>query len=73
MLVPKPVQAEDEPVQAKDDFQIWLRKQEELKKNIQQVCSRYGSSVKKNSVPFGSLMFDPSHQLLFCRNAKVGC
>ena len=62
------------PKQNEEEFNIWLTKQEELKKNIKEVCSKYSGTsmdLRSNSLPIGSLMYDSKHQLLFCRNAKV--
>ena len=54
------------------EYYDWLEKQSKLKQNIKKVCRKYGSSVKK-SVPSSEFMFDSENNLLFCRNAKVGC
>jgi len=52
-------------------YKSWLKKQDKLKQNIKKVCNKYGSSLRK-SVPSAEFMFDSEHNLLFCRNAKVG-
>jgi len=54
-----------------EELRNWLDTQERLKENIQKVCQKYGSSVRK-SVELNQFMFDSEHNLLFCRNAKVG-
>jgi len=55
----------------KKKFNIWLRKQAFLRNNIKQVCKKYGSSLRK-SVALKEFIYDAEHQLVFCRNAKVG-
>ena len=60
------------PLPSEDEkYNNWLEKQTKLKENIKKVCDKYGSSVKK-TVPRREFMFDSEHNLLFCRNAKVG-
>jgi len=54
-----------------EEFQDWLAEKVELNKNIRKVCRKYGQQVRKN-VPFRDFMFDSKHNILFCRNAKVG-
>ena len=53
-----------------EEFQAWWLGQKQLKKNVREVCDRYGQSLKKR-VPLKEFMFDAGSRLLFCRNAKV--
>jgi len=52
-------------------FDEWWNKQKQLKKRIQKTCQKFGPSLRKN-IKKSELMYDPRHELLFCRNAKVG-
>ena len=52
------------------DFQSWMSRQTELKKNVRQVCDKYGKSLNME-VPLNQFMYDSKHKLLYCRNAKV--
>ena len=53
-----------------EEFNAWWLGQKQLKKNVREVCDRYGQSLKKR-VPLKEFMFDAGSRLLFCRNAKV--
>ena len=52
------------------EFESWMSKQNELKKNIRKVCDKYGKSLN-GEVPLNQFMYDSKHKLLYCRNAKV--
>ena len=52
-------------------FESWLQEQNDLKENINRVCSKYGGSLRM-SVSKNMFMHDPRDNLLYCRNAKVG-
>ena len=52
-------------------FEDWWEKQKKRKSQIKKTCQKYGISVRKN-INENDLMYDPRHELLFCRNAKVG-
>jgi len=52
-------------------FEDWWEKQKQRKSQIKKTCQKYGASVRKN-INENDLMYDPRHELLFCRNAKVG-
>lgn len=54
-----------------NEFQEWLKEKEKLNKNVKKVCQKYGQKVRK-FVPLRDFMFDSKHNILFCRNAKVG-
>ena len=54
----------------KDGFEEWWSIQKQLKKRIQKTCKKFGPSLRKN-IKRNELMYDPRHELLFCRNAKV--
>jgi len=53
------------------DFESWMSQQSELKENVRKVCDKYGKSLN-GPVPLNQFMYDSKHNLLFCRNAKVG-
>ena len=48
----------------------WLKKQDILRENINNVCEKYGQDLKK-PVGKSNLIWDQKHKLLYCRNAKV--
>lgn len=52
-------------------FKIWLGKKDDLNRNVKKVCRKYGQKLRK-IVPMKEFMYDSEHDLLFCRNAKVG-
>jgi len=52
-------------------FEEWWGKQKQRKEQIKRTCQKYGSSLRKH-IKDNDLMYDPRHELLFCRNAKVG-
>jgi len=52
-------------------FEDWWGKQKQRKEQIKRTCQKYGSSLRKH-IKENDLMYDPRHELLFCRNAKVG-
>jgi len=52
-------------------FMEWWSKQKQMKTRIQKTCQKYGPSLRQN-IDQHELMYDPRHELLFCRNAKVG-
>ena len=54
----------------KNGFDEWWSKQKQLKNRIQKTCKKFGPSLRKN-IKRNELMYDPRHELLFCRNAKV--
>ena len=51
-------------------FQKWLQTQEQRRLNITKTCEKYGAWIKYN-IKRENLMYDRTHKLLFCRNAKV--
>jgi len=53
------------------EFSQWWTKQKELKERIANTCQKYGASLRVK-VKRAELLYDPKHDLLFCRNAKVG-
>jgi len=53
------------------DFQNWLQEKKNLNLHIETICKKYSKDVKMD-LPSQSFMFDSKHNLLFCRNAKVG-
>ena len=53
-----------------EQYRRWLKKQDELRRNISRVCKKYGKEVRVD-VGMKQLMYEPKHKLLFCRNAKV--
>jgi len=53
------------------DYQIWLKEKKSLNLHIQTICKKYDKDVKTH-FSHQSFMFDSEHNLLFCRNAKVG-
>ena len=52
------------------EFGAWWAKQRELQNRIEKTCEKYGASLHR-SIQRKQLMYDPRHDLLFCRNAKV--
>jgi len=58
-----------------DGFDQWWLKQKQLKKQIKETCKLLGPSLRKNikqKEQKKSFLYDPEHQILWCRNAKVG-
>ena len=53
-----------------EKYRRWLKKQDELRRNISRVCKKYGKELKVD-VGMKQLMYEQKHKLLFCRNAKV--
>ena len=54
-----------------DELEAWLQDQEKLKRRMRRVCAEWGDSVRMR-VKRNQFMYDRVHDLLFCRNAKVG-
>ena len=54
----------------KDQFRAWLKQKHALSINVERVCRKYGSTLRKK-VSMKQFMYDSEHNLLFCRNAKV--
>ena len=52
------------------ELRNWLDQQKVLKERIQTVCEKYGSSLQVKGREEG-FMFEPKHQILYCKNAKV--
>jgi len=52
-------------------FEAWWTEQRRRKRRIERTCQKYGPELRKN-IKENDLMYDQRHQLLFCRNAKVG-
>lgn len=52
-------------------IKIWLEKKNGLNTNVDRVCKKYGKAISKDVDTRNIFMFDPEHNLLFCRNAKV--
>ena len=55
----------------KDQFKTWLNQKNDFSKNVERVCKKYGPTLRKK-VSMKEFMYDSEHDLLFCRNAKVG-
>jgi len=54
-------------------FETWLQNKEDLNKNIQKVCVKYGKTLKHiGAIKSAGTMYDAEHNLLFTHNAKVG-
>ena len=54
----------------KDQFRAWLKQKHAFSQNVERVCRKYGSTLRKK-VSMKQFMYDSEHDLLFCRNAKV--
>ena len=54
----------------KDQFREWLKQKHAFSQNVERVCRKYGSTLRKK-VSMKQFMYDSEHDLLFCRNAKV--
>jgi len=54
-----------------EQFKAWLKQKHDLSQNVDRVCRKYGHSLRKR-VSMKEFMYDSEHDLLFCRNAKVG-
>ena len=68
-LLYKPIK--DEEID-EGQFKTWLQKKEDLNKNIQKVCVKYGKTLKHiGAIKSAGLMYDAEHNLLFTHNAKV--
>ena len=53
-------------------FKTWLKKKEDLNKNIEEVCAKYGKTLNHiGALKSAGLMYDAEHNLLFTHNAKV--
>ena len=53
-------------------FKNWLQKKEDLNKNIENVCSKYGETLKNAfELNVADMMYDEEHKLIFSHNAKV--
>ena len=53
-------------------FKTWLKKKEDLNKNIEKVCAKYGKTLNHiGALKSAGLMYDEEHNLLFTHNAKV--
>ena len=54
------------------EFQLWWKGQENLKKNIQEICARYGEQVNVGIHPFWFIYIKKAN-LLNCYISKVIC
>ena len=62
----------DVPTEDLDEsVESWLKSQELLKRSMRRVCEKFGGSVRVN-VSRDEFMYSEDHNLLLCRNAKVG-
>ena len=62
----------DEEEYDEEQFKIWLQKKEDLNKNIENVCNKYGETLRNVRVLNGAnLMYDSEHKLISTSNAKV--
>jgi len=52
-------------------FQMWWKEQTDMKKRISRTCEKYGFSIRPQ-VKRKNFMYDPKHNLLYCRIGKVG-
>ena len=55
-----------------EQFQSWLAGQQQLRQHIQKVCSEAGPALHLATINQREFLWEEEHELLFCRNAKVG-
>ena len=62
----------DEEEIDEEQFKTWLQTKEDLNKNIENVCNKYGETLRNVRVLNGAdLMYDSEHKLISTHNAKV--
>ena len=62
----------DEEEIDEEQFKAWLQKKEDLNKKIENVCNKYGETLRNVHVLKGAdIMYDSEHKLISTHNAKV--
>ena len=52
-------------------YEKWLEEVEKTNIRITETCQKYGKLLTDVKVNHASLLYNPDHQVLMCRNAKV--